>query len=201
MRNKAAEEKLVTYKRLYATTRYMAGRIQEAAIKPIGEQTEYDLLSGELLRLNRMSERVHARYTATQADGVERAAYLLLATLVTQGPRRLSVLAEDVHSDASTVSRQIAQLVGLGLVERRPDATDGRASLLAATEAGQRTFECKRQGRNEKYAALLASWSADDRRQFTELLARFNDDYEDYFLAPAPERTSHHAPAAEGIVR
>jgi DNA-binding MarR family transcriptional regulator len=150
------------------------------------EPTESDLLNGELFRLTRLTERVHARHTARQNDGVERAAYLLLVTLVKHGPRRLSVLAEEVHSDASTVSRQVAQLVQLGLVERRPDPTDGRASTLAATEAGERNVECKRRARNKAYAEMLADWTESDRRRLRELLARFNDDFEGFFLDPAP---------------
>jgi len=50
------------YKRLYATTRQYERADPGGGGNAIGEQTEYDLLSGELLRLNRMSERVHARY-------------------------------------------------------------------------------------------------------------------------------------------
>ena len=149
------------------------------------ELTEYDLLNREVFRLARLTERVHARHTARQTDGVERAAYLLLVTLVRGGPRRLSALAEEVYSDASTVSRQVAQLVKLGLVERRPDPTDGRASTLAATEAGERHFDHKRKLRNEAYTAMLADWSDDDRRRFRDLLARFNDGFEGFFLDPA----------------
>jgi DNA-binding MarR family transcriptional regulator len=149
------------------------------------ELSEYDLLNGELFRLSRLTERAHARHTARQNDGVERAAYLLLVMLVKHGPRRLSVLAEEVHSDASTVSRQVAQLVRLGLVERRPDPTDGRASTLAATEAGEQNVECKRRARNQAYTELLSNWTEGDRRRLYELLARFNDDFEGYFLDSA----------------
>ena len=51
-----------------------------------------------------------------------------------EGPHRSNALAEAVHSDPSTVSRQIAALVKVGYVERRPDPADGRACLLAATD-------------------------------------------------------------------
>ena len=150
---------------------------------------DIDLLNGELFRLLRLMERGHARYAAQQPDGVERAAYLLLVHLVKDGPQRLSALAEAVHSDVSTVSRQIAQLVKLGLVERRSDPSDGRASLLAASDKGEHTFHAKRQRRNQLVAELMADWSEADRRRLCQLISRFNDDYECFFLGPdADER-------------
>jgi DNA-binding MarR family transcriptional regulator len=153
---------------------------------PTSEYTELDRLSGELFRLTRLIERVHARYAARWSGGVERAAYLLLARLVTVGPSRLSALAEAVHSDTSTVSRQVAQLVRLGLVERCADPADGRACLLAATPAGREHHQVRRRRRNESFDALLAGWSDRDRRRLRELLARFNDDFEHYHLKEMP---------------
>ncbi|HEY4003670.1 MAG TPA: MarR family transcriptional regulator [Pseudonocardia sp.] len=147
-----------------------------------GEVTDLDELAAELFRLTRLFERAHARNTAQARDGVERAAYLLLAHLVREGPRRLSALADAVHSDVSTVSRQASQLVKLGLVERRPDPSDGRAGLLAATEAGVDVFEAKRHRRNEAFDAMLAGWLSSDRRRLGQLVGRFNDDFESYFL-------------------
>jgi DNA-binding MarR family transcriptional regulator len=147
-------------------------------------EQDLDQLTGELHRLMRLLERVQARHAAQESDGLERATFLLLVHLVKGGPRRLGALAEAVHSDASTVSRQAAALVKLGLAERQADPDDGRASLLAATEAGVRVFQDKRRRRNELSAQLLADWTAEDRRRLRELLVRFNDDYERFFLCP-----------------
>ena len=46
-------------------------------------------------------------------------------------------LAEHSGLDPSTVSRAVAALVAHGLVERRADQADKRASLLAITDAGR----------------------------------------------------------------
>lgn len=143
---------------------------------------DYDRLGAELIKLNRLLERAHARFSAQYQDGVERAAFLLLVHLVRTGPQRLSALAEAVHSDVSTVSRQVAQLVGLGLVARRPDPSDGRASLLAATDLGVESYEAKRRRRNANMAGVLAGWTDADRGALVELLARFNVDYENFHL-------------------
>ena len=50
-----------------------------------------------------------------------------------EGPMRAGALAECLQSDPSTVSRQVAALVKDGLLERRADPADGRASLLVLT--------------------------------------------------------------------
>jgi DNA-binding MarR family transcriptional regulator len=102
--------------------------------------------------------------------------------LVKDGPQRSSVLAEAVHSDPSTVSRQVAQLVKLGLVERRPDPQDGRACLLAATAEGERVFERNRVQRIELLAEMLGDWSTSEQETLRDLLARFNTDFENYKL-------------------
>ncbi|MGH3914804.1 MAG: MarR family winged helix-turn-helix transcriptional regulator [Pseudonocardiaceae bacterium] len=139
-----------------------------------------DALGQELVRLVRLVERARADYAARGGDGVERAAHLLLARLVAEGPQRLCALAEAVYSDPSTVSRQVAQLVSMGLVERRPDPRDGRAARLSATEAGQRTCAEQRRMRNERTAAMLAAWPPEDVRRLVELLDRLNTDFEEY---------------------
>ena len=135
-----------------------------------------DRLAHQLIRLVRMIERKHAGKTGP--DGVERAAYVLLARLVLDGPRRSNALAESVHSDPSTVSRQVAALVRVGLVERKPDPDDGRACLLAATPEGLRVFEANRDRRNTDLSELTAHWDEADRVRLAELLDRFTTDLE-----------------------
>ncbi len=148
-----------------------------------------DALMHEVIRLNRLFERAAVQHHAQDPDGIERAAYLLLVQLVNDGPQRLTALAEAVHSDPSTVSRQVAQLVRAGFVARHADPIDGRASLLAATADGREKFERKRQRRNEHFATMLADWSADDLGRLRDLLARFNTDFETYRKLSPPVGT------------
>ncbi len=137
-----------------------------------------DAVGTQLMRLVRLLERKHAQYQADHPDAVERATYILLVQLVKDGPQRAGALAESVHSDPSTVSRQIAQLVRLGLVERTADPEDGRATLVGATVEGLRVFEENRRNRNAHIAALIAGWNPADRHRFADLLGRFTTDFE-----------------------
>jgi DNA-binding MarR family transcriptional regulator len=110
--------------------------------------------------------------------GVDRSAVMLLKTLVHVGPSRSSALAAAVHSDPSTVSRQIAGLVRDGLVERRADPEDGRASVLAPTEAGVRLLEEQRKRIGLALARVVRQWAPEDVETFLDLLDRFVTDHE-----------------------
>jgi DNA-binding MarR family transcriptional regulator len=137
-------------------------------------------IGGQLVRLVRLIERVQAQYQAEHPDAVDRATYLLLVHLAKDGAQRAGALAEAVHSDPSTVSRQVAHLVQLGLVERVADPADGRATLLVATDEGRRVFDENRQLRNRRIAGLISDWPEDERQTFARLLTRFTDSFESH---------------------
>uniref|UniRef100_UPI0031D62EAD MarR family winged helix-turn-helix transcriptional regulator n=1 Tax=Saccharothrix mutabilis TaxID=33921 RepID=UPI0031D62EAD len=128
-----------------------------------------------LVRLNKMHACVAAHLSKT---GVDKASFVLLANLSQLGPSRSSALAEAVFSDPSTVSRQVATLVKEGWVERRADPDDGRASVLAVTDAGQRLLDERRAQRNKAIARMLADWSEEDLSAFIGHFERFVGDYE-----------------------
>jgi DNA-binding MarR family transcriptional regulator len=133
-------------------------------------------VSAEMVRLMRHLGRMKAQ--AGARNGLEWSAYVLLHHLVSEGPLRSSALADRVAADPSTVSRQAATLVDLGLVERRPDPADRRAVQLAATASGTELFRRVRESRDAMLEAVLADWSDADVEQLTELLARFTTDLE-----------------------
>jgi len=106
---------------------------------------------------------------------LERAAYMLLGRIATEQPARLSVLAEDVSLDLSTVSRQVAALEAAGLVSRTTDSADRRASVIAATDAGLEVFARNREIWMAALHDLLADWTPGERADFARLFARLND--------------------------
>ena len=135
--------------------------------------TTSDRISLQLVRLIRLMERKRLSKGRVGDDGIERAAYVLLTRLVIDGPHRSNALAEAVHSDPSTVSRQVAALVRIGYVERRPDPADGRACQLAATDEGHRVFEANRDLRNREISRITSDWDEADRERLVELMDRF----------------------------
>jgi DNA-binding MarR family transcriptional regulator len=93
-------------------------------------------------------------------------------------PQRVSAVADTIHSDVSTVSRQVSHLVHHGLLEKIGDPDDGRAQLLSLSPSGHEVIEKLVRGRGQWFGELLASWSDDDVRAFDTYLRRFGDDLE-----------------------
>lgn len=131
-----------------------------------------DRLVGEIAALLRLLKRVGA----TVGGATDSASFPVLARLATEGPRRSGELASVMCADPSTVSRQVAGLVKAGLVERRADPEDGRASLLAVTEAGDQALAEQRRIRAEHLSEALGDWTPQARADLADLLGRFVTD-------------------------
>lgn len=129
-------------------------------------------------RLMRSFARTRAQILAAAAHDVEWSAQMVLKCLDHSGPMRSGAIAECVQADPSTVSRQVAGLVKEGLIERRADPEDGRASLLVLTEKAGAVLKDHDEIRNQHFARMLADWSERDLREFADLMARFTRDYE-----------------------
>lgn len=93
-------------------------------------------------------------------------------------PRRVSAVADSIHSDVSTVSRQVTHLVQHGLLEKIGDPDDGRAQLLSLSPAGRTVIEKLVQRRGSWFEQLLSSWTDEEAQDFEQYLSRFGDDVE-----------------------
>lgn len=142
-----------------------------------------DVIATQVMRTMRLTHlAMHALGKEPEGKDIDAVAFRVLARLVTAGPARLTALAEALHSDASTMSRQTSALVKAGLLERRPDAADGRASLLAATEQGTELYERFRKHRDTRLAGVLSDWPDDEVRQLARLLERYNAALEHHYV-------------------
>ena len=149
------------------------------------------------LGLQRTVRRSKARLNAAAGDDVESATQGLLHVVAAEGPLRASALASSVHSDLSTVSRQVAALVSRGLLERQADQLDGRASLLAVTGAGRAAIAQHERGRQAFFDEVLTGWTTQEMRQFAEQLERFTAAYDRIHTAWMDERVARSQPPAE----
>lgn len=115
------------------------------------------------------------RSELTGGESVDRAGYWLLVRLSGQAPVRLSELADTVELDLSTVSRQMRDLVAIGLVAKVPDPLDGRASLLSLSERGWAVLEAVSEARRQALAEVINDWSDAERTALTRGLVRLED--------------------------
>jgi DNA-binding MarR family transcriptional regulator len=143
-----------------------------------GQRRRVAQVADNVLELMRSFNRVKARVLAAAERDVEWSAHLLLRNLQSEGPKRASELAECVHVDPSTVSRQVAALVRGGLLERQADPADGRASLLVLTDMAHAVLADHARLRLDSFADMLHDWSEDDLEHFAVLLARFTAAYD-----------------------
>ncbi|MFD9540388.1 MarR family winged helix-turn-helix transcriptional regulator [Streptomyces sp. NPDC060022] len=100
--------------------------------------------------------------------------YTLLAHIDHRHGCRATDLAAHYMLDKSTVSRQVAALEKLGLVERHPDPDDHRIQVLHPTATGTQALASTQASRRAAYRERLSEWTADDLAQFAEYLLRYN---------------------------
>ncbi|WP_148573751.1 MarR family winged helix-turn-helix transcriptional regulator [Nocardioides caldifontis] len=100
----------------------------------------------------------------------------LLVLLDRCGPLRARELAEISRVDPSVISRQVAQLVDGGLVERAADPHDGRAQLLSLSAEGATLLAATRQAMLAVVESRLSDWDPDELRAFADQLVRLITD-------------------------
>ena len=85
-------------------------------------------------------------------------------------------LAARTGLDASTVSRAVSSLVADGLVERRTDPADKRASVLTLTAAGRTALAEKHAWYAGLFAQALGDWSTPELESLLGSLRRMSED-------------------------
>jgi DNA-binding MarR family transcriptional regulator len=141
---------------------------------PIDPHESFVRLEREIGLLLRRSRAISARLAGELHPDLDGAAYGLLALLQDIGPLRASALVTRLGLDKSTVSRQVASLVDLGLVDRAPDPADGRAQVLTASPEGSARLSRIREARRARWERDMSDWPQDDVARLGDLLARLN---------------------------
>lgn len=141
---------------------------------PAGQEEAFGRLEREVALLLRRARAISSRLAGELDPALDGSAYAILVLLQDTGPLRAGDLVASLGLDKSTVSRQVASLVELGLVDRAPDPVDGRAQVLSPSAEGSARLERIREARRARWAADLADWPADDVAALAELLGRLN---------------------------
>lgn len=158
-------------------------------------------LSTDLVRVVKMFQSLR-QHAPKLHPGVEPASYPILFNLV-DGPRRVSLLADCVHSDVSTVSRQVTMLVSHGLLEKVADSQDGRAFVVSLSTEGVDLVERLKTSRGEWFCRMLHDWDPADAEAFGDYLERFAASFDaskDLFksITLSPAASPETAPASSG---
>jgi DNA-binding MarR family transcriptional regulator len=108
---------------------------------------------------------------------LHRSALVTLWRLVTDGPQRISDLADAVGVDVSTMSRLVRQLERDRLVERVRAEDDLRCVEIRPAAAGLETHARVAEARTAILAEVIEDWSESDRAAFVRFMTRFAEDF------------------------
>lgn len=133
-----------------------------------------DHLERELAVLLRRARGISGQLARDLHPDLEPGAYGLLLRVMGEGGSRATDLASYLGIGKPTVSRQLATLERLGLIERTRDAEDARAQVVRLTDSGREQVERVQEVRRAHFHERLAGWSDDDVELLAGLLGRLN---------------------------
>ncbi|NJO54284.1 MAG: winged helix-turn-helix transcriptional regulator [Bacteroidales bacterium] len=106
---------------------------------------------------------------------LDRALFPLLVGIERFGPIGVVDLADRVGRDYTTVSRQVAKLESLGLVERQGSTADRRVREATITSKGKAMTDRVDAARERIGRAIFETWDAHDIDELVRLMRKFAD--------------------------
>ncbi|MFN7040144.1 MAG: MarR family winged helix-turn-helix transcriptional regulator [Acidovorax temperans] len=135
-------------------------------------------LHGALLEIVGVMNRPQRDEAMVREAGIslDRALFPLLVLVERLGPIGVVELADRVGRDYTTVSRQVAKLESLGLVERQAGAKDRRVREAVVTTKGKAMTVRADEARLRIGRAIFAAWDPKDVEDLARLTRRFAND-------------------------
>lgn len=109
---------------------------------------------------------------------LDRALFPLLVGIERLGPIGVVDLADRVGRDYTTVSRQMAKLESLGLINRQSGAQDRRVREAIVTPKGKTMTDAVDAARERIGRAIFARWEERDFEELVRLMQKFAADLE-----------------------
>jgi len=138
-------------------------------------------LHGSLLEIVSVMNRPQRDEAMVKEAGIslDRALFPLLVGIERLGPIGVVDLADRAGRDYTTVSRQVAKLESLGLIQRRPSATDRRVSEAVVTAKGKAMTDRVDAARERIGIEIFKTWDPDDLDNLVRLMRKFADAVKD----------------------
>ena len=136
---------------------------------------EHRALHMALLQIVSVMNAPHRDEALIAAAGVrlDRALFPLLTGVERFGPVGVVELAAGLNRDHTTVSRQLAKLETLGLIERVDSADDRRARRAVVTSEGRAMSERIDAARQQMFRAIFSDWAPGEVAELTRLMTKF----------------------------
>ncbi len=91
------------------------------------------------------------------------------------GPARVSDIACELQVDLSVASRQVQALEAEGYVDRSPDPTDRRSSVVSLSEAGHEKLRAVHRRVSRALDEALVDWRPEEIQALVDGLGRLRD--------------------------
>jgi DNA-binding MarR family transcriptional regulator len=98
-----------------------------------------------------------------------------LRVLARHGPVRLSELSDHLHIAARSTTEVVDAIESRGLVRRRPDPGDRRATLVELTEHGESVLDAIRAARGSETERLFGRLSQTDQAHLARILRKLRN--------------------------
>lgn len=106
---------------------------------------------------------------------LDRALFPLLVRIARLGPIGVVDLAARVGRDYTTVSRQVAKLETIGLVERQAGSEDRRVHEAVVTPEGKAMTDALDAARERLARTFFSKWNKRDFEELVRLVVKFAD--------------------------
>lgn len=141
--------------------------------RAVGRLGEIGLENFPPYLMNRIMGRYNAALRTEMARlGLTTPKIRSLAVLAVVDGLLIGQLAVYAVVEHSTLSRSLDKLDAAGLIERRPDPEDARATRVFITDAGRATFEKVWPHMAASYAEMFTDISEEERHAFTGTLQK-----------------------------
>jgi DNA-binding MarR family transcriptional regulator len=142
--------------------------------------TQLRALHGALISIVSAMNRPQRDEAMVREAGIslDRALFPLLVGIERLGPIGVVDLADRAGRDYTTVSRQVAKLESLGLVQRRGGAQDRRVREAVVTPEGKAMTDKVDAARERIGREIFATWDERDFEELVRLMQKFAADIE-----------------------
>ena len=156
-------------------------------------------LHGALIEIVSVMNRPQRDEQMVREAGIslDRALFPLLVTIERLGPIGVVELADRAGRDYTTVSRQVAKLESLDLVERRGNAVDRRVREAVISPKGKAMTDRIDVARERMGRAIFESWDEHDFNELVRLMRKFAEDISGDIGNGAEETEGEGGPQAD----
>ncbi len=138
------------------------------------EQPEESPVSHKLCEMFWTLGPAYARWAESRLrrEGLSPQRIRLMAFLRKSGPSKMRALRNELGVTATSVTALVDSLQKEGMVTRRPDPADRRATLIALTPEAEQQLKAMCGPFKNQVAEIFSGFSAEEQREFLDLLAR-----------------------------